>query len=158
MVNMETLRNASRLRERYLHISVVIHLNVTTGIPICDPKETSSLVDKNGVFWSIREFKSKYKNIKINSKELEKELEAQYSLFKKHCGQADYWNTHENSALQIKDFKVFEKVALKHNVKATRTFQRVYFDKINLGFKRSIREFFVKNFFNVWFSQIRKNF
>ncbi len=90
--------------------------------------------------------------------ELEKELEAQYALFEKSCGHADYWNTHENSSLQIKAFNIFETVAKRHGILATRTFQRVYFDKFDLGIKTTIREFLVKNFFQIWFQKIRKRF
>ena len=158
MVNMETLHNAKDLRERYPHISVGVHWNVTTGKPVSDPKEIPTLVDKNGVFWSIGNLKKRYSKGLNSPTDLEKELEAQYELFEKTCGKADYWNTHENSSLHNKTFKLFEKVAKKHGIKATRTFQRVYFDKVGLPLKREIREFLVKNFFQIWFQKIRKTF
>lgn len=158
MLNMESLCNAKDLRSRYPHISVGVHWNVTTGKPVSDPKEIPTLVDENGLFWSIRIFKKRYSKGLISETDLEKELEAQYVLFEQTCGKADYWNTHENSSLHTKAFKVFEKVAKRHNIKATRTFQRVYFDKFGLGFKKELREFLVKNFFNIWFTKIRKTF
>lgn len=158
MLNMETLHNAENLRERYPHISIGIHWNVTTGKPICDPNVIPTLVDENGVFWSINIFKKKYSKGQISPEDLEKELEAQYSLFEHTCGKADYWNTHENSSLHTKSFKVFEKVAKHHGIEATRTFQRVYFDKFGLSFKTEFREFLVKNFFQLWFEKIRKTF
>ncbi len=158
MVNMETLHNAKDLRERFPKISVGIHWNVTTGKPINDVKDISTLVNEEGVFWSIRQFKKRYSNGLISPCDLEKELEAQYCLFEKTCGKPDYWNTHENSSLHTKSFKVFEKVAKKHRIKATRTFQRVYFDKNRLGIKTEVREFLVRNFFQLWFEQIRKTF
>lgn len=158
MLNMESLCNAKDLRTRYPHISVGIHWNVTTGKPVSDPKEIPTLVDKNGIFWSIKTFKKRYSKGMISAVDLEKELEAQYDLFEQICGQADYWNTHENSSLNTKSFKVFEKVAKRHGIRATRTFQRVYFDKIGLSFKRAMREFLVKHFFHIWFEHIRKTF
>ena len=94
----------------------------------------------------------------IAESDLEKELEVQYELFLKTCGNADYWNTHENSALHTKAFRVFERVAKKHGIRGTRTFQRVYYDKIGLSFKTTIREFLVKHFFEIWFGRIRKRF
>lgn len=127
MTNMETLKNAADLRQRYPHISIGVHWNVTTGKPVCTPSEIPTLVNSDS-FYTINEFKKRYSKGLINPLDLEKELEAQYALFKKVCGQADYWNTHENSALHVKAFKVFEKVAKKHDIKATRNFQRVYFD------------------------------
>lgn len=158
MTNMETLENARTLRERFPNISVGVHFNVTTGRPVCDPKEVPSLVDSDGVFWSVSTFKKRYSRGLINPEELEKELQTQYALFEKTCGKADYWNTHENSALHTKAFSVFAKVAKQHGVTATRTFQRVYYDKINLGLKTALREVLVKNFFQLWFSRIRKTF
>lgn len=158
MLNMETLHNAKDLRERYPHISVGVHWNVTTGKPVSDPKDIPTLVDENGVFWPIGTFKKRYSNGLISPTDLEKELESQYELFETTCGKADYWNTHENSSLHTKAFKVFATVALRHNIKATRTFQRVYFDKFGLSFKTEVREFLVKNFFQLWFTQIRKTF
>lgn len=158
MLNMESLNNAATLRQRYPHISVGVHLNVTTGKPISKPEEIPTLIDGKGFFWPIDIFKKKYTRKEIDPADLEKELEMQCFLFEQTCGKADYWNTHENSSLHLKAFKVFEKVAKRHGIKATRTFQRVYFDKFNLGFKRELREFLVKNFFNLWFKKIRKTF
>ena len=158
MLNMETLSDAADLRTRYPSLSVGIHWNVTTGKPISDSKTIPSLVDETGTFWPIGTFKKKYHKGKIVSTDLEKELEAQYSLFEKTCGKPDYWNTHENSSLETKAYKVFEKVAVRHGIPATRTFQRVYYDKYDLGFKCAFREFAVKNFFELWFKKIRKTF
>lgn len=120
MLNMKTLSDAADLRTRYPSLSAGIHWNVTTGKQISDPKTISSPVDENGAFWPIGTFKKKYHKGEIFSADLEKALEAQYSLF--------------------------EKVALKHEIPATRTFQRVYYDKFDLGFKRELIEFAVKIF------------
>lgn len=158
MLNMETLENARSLREKYPQISVGVHWNVTTGRPVSDAKSIPTLVDEDGKFWPISIFKKKYSEGVIDPSDLEHELEAQYELFEKTCGKADYWNTHENSSLHTKAFKVFEKVAKAHEINATRTFQRVYYDKCNLGIKKAFREFLVKNFFEIWFGKIRKRF
>lgn len=158
MLNMETAYNAGTLRSRYPHISIGVHWNVTTGKPITDPRCVPTLVDEQGKFWPISVFKKRYSKGLISADDLERELEAQYLLFEKLCGNADYWNTHENSALHTKAFSVFAKVALAHKIPATRTFQRVYYDKIHIGWKRELREFFVKNFFELWFTHIRKTF
>lgn len=158
MLNMESLENARDLRQRYPNISIGVHWNVTTGRPVCLPEQIPTLVDENGDFWSIATFKKRYSKGLIDPKDLETELETQYAMFEETCGHADYWNTHENSALHTKAFKVFEKVAKAHGITATRTFQRVYYDKVGIGIKRELREFLVKNFFQLWFTHIRKTF
>lgn len=158
MVNMYSLPNAALLRARFPWLSVGIHWNVTTGKPVSDPKSIPSLVDDSGVFWEIDKFKKKYRCGEIARQDLEKELEAQYLRFKEVCGEPDYWNTHENSSLELRSFKAFESVAKRHGIPATRTFQRVYYDRLKLGVKTALREFAVKTFFQIWFEQIRKSF
>lgn len=158
MVNMEALEAAAKLRERFPNISIGMHWNVTTGKPVTDPQQIPTLVDKNGNFFSITEFKRKYSKGQIQKKDLEIELCNQYEMFRNVCGEADYWNTHENSALSTKTFPVFSEVALRYGIKATRTFQRVYYDKINLSPKQAVREMLVKNFFELWFAHIRKTY
>lgn len=158
IVNMETFRNARTLRERFPHISIGIHWNLTTGHPVSAVEHIPTLVDDEGKFWRVVDFKKRYSQGLINPTDVEIELEAQYALFEQVCGPADYWNTHENSALNIKAFKVFSKVAQKHRIGATRTFQRVYYDKVDIGWKREVREFCVRAFFECWFSRIRKTF
>ncbi|MBO5007460.1 MAG: ChbG/HpnK family deacetylase [Clostridia bacterium] len=158
MVNMETFHNAYDLRKKFPHISVGIHFNVTTGRSILSREEIPTLIRKDGTFYPVGDFKRRFAKGLIKECDLEKELCAQYELFKDACGDADYWNTHENSSLSIRTFPVFAKVAKKYSIAATRTFQRVYYDKINLGTKQTIREFLVKNFFELWFTRIRKQF
>ena len=158
MLNMETLENARNLRTRYPHISVGIHWNVTTGRSVSSPETIPTLVDEKGNFWPVSTFKKRYGKGLIDPMDLERELENQYILFEERCGHPDYWNVHENSSLQLKAFRVFEKVAKNHKIMATRTFQRVYYDKVGLGLKRELREFLVKHFFNMWFKKIRKTF
>ena len=158
MLNMESLHHASDLRSRYPHISVGVHWNVTTGKPICAPQDVPTLVDEAGCFWPVSVFKKRFRQGLISSADLKKELEAQYRLFEEYCGKADYWNAHENSCLQKDIFRVFQEVALSHDVKATRTFQRVYYDKVNLGLKRQLRELLAKTYLHWWFKKIRKTF
>lgn len=158
MLNMDTFENAKTLRERFPNLTVGIHFNVTTGKPLSNPKDIKTLVDSNGNFYAIDVFRKKFSKGLISAKDLEIELKAQCDLFEKYLGKADYWNTHENSSLNTKTFKVFSKVAKEYGIKATRNFQRVYYDKKNIGVKRALREFLVKNFFNVWFSLIKKDF
>jgi predicted glycoside hydrolase/deacetylase ChbG (UPF0249 family) len=158
LLNMDSLHNARTLRKRYPQISIGIHWNVTTGKPVCNPNNIQSLVDEKGEFWNINEFKRRYGKHLILKEDLIKELEAQYNLFESICGKPDYWNTHENCALHIKAFYIFAKIAKNHGINATRTFQRVYYDKVGIGVKGELREFAVRNFFEIWFSLIRREF
>lgn len=133
-------------------LSIGLHWNVTTGRPVTDPQKIPTLVNEMGEFHSIDEFRRRYHNGLIADCDLILELRNQYDIFHKYFGLPDYWNTHENSALYPKEFKVFESVALEKKIPATRNFQRVYIDYDNCkGIKRKLREFAVSSFVNLFF-------
>ena len=137
--------------------SIGIHWNVTCGNPVSDIKDIPTLVAEDGSFLSLGEFRGRYRKGLINPDELELELENQYRLFRDAFGEPEYWNTHENSSLYPKEFRVFEKVALKHNIRCTRNFQRVYIDYDNCkGAARKLREFLVSSYVNIKFGIFEK--
>ena len=140
----------------YSNYSVGLHWNVTTGRPLSDAEKIPSLVDQKGDFYSINEFRRRFRKGMINKAELEIELQNQFDEFYKWFGQPDYWNTHENSSLYPLEYKVFEKIALRNHIKGTRNFQRVYLDYDLISGKRRLREWMVKSFVNVWFGVLAK--
>lgn len=141
----------------YSNYSVGLHWNVTTGKPITDVSKIPSLVDQDGVFHSLNEFRRRFRKGMIDKAELDLELQNQFDAFYKWFGQPDYWNTHENSALYPLEYKVFEKIALRNHIEGTRNFQRVYIDyDLSGGAKRRLREWIVKTFVNVWFGVLAK--
>lgn len=146
--------------KNYKRFSIGIHWNVTTGRPVSDVQKIKTLVDDEGIFYSIEEFRKRFKKGLINIDELKLELDNQYEIFYENFGVPAYWNTHENSSLFPKEFGVFEKIALEKGIKATRNFQRVYIDyDLCKGIKRRLREFLVKSFVDFRFGILaRKNF
>ncbi|MEA4964571.1 MAG: ChbG/HpnK family deacetylase [Oscillospiraceae bacterium] len=144
----------------YPRFSVGLHWNVTTGFPVTEVSKIRTLLDGAGRFLSINAFRRAFKKHEINTDELALELQNQYDMFKAEFGYPDYWNTHENSSLYPAEFKVFEAVALKNGIKATRNFQRVYIDyDLCHGTLRKLREFAVKSYVNVKYGVIeRKKF
>lgn len=140
--------------------SIGIHWNVTTGRPVSDVTTIKTLVNENGEFYPIDIFRYRYKRNMISPKELEIELTNQYNLFYSVFGQPDYWNSHENSALYPKEYKVFKKVALEKGIIGTRNFQRVYVDyDLAKGFSRKMREFIVRFYVNIYFGlHIKRKF
>jgi len=137
--------------------SVGLHWNVTTGRPLSDICSIPSLVDKQGEFYSIDTFRKRFRRGLIDIKEIELELQTQYDCFVKCFGQPVYWNTHENSSLYPAEYAVFKRVAIKNNIRATRSFRRVYIDyDLCVGLKRRIREFLVKTYVDIKFGIIEK--
>ena len=155
IVNMEDFEAVSNLRERFPQISIGLHWNVTAGKPISSVEEVPSLTNpKTQEFWNMSQFISRYKKGLINKNELKVELLAQYYLFVDRCGQPDYWNTHQNSALSIKTFSFFNQVALDLGITRTRSFRRVYIKDKGLKGLPVIKEFAKKVFLDVWFGSI----
>jgi len=156
LVNMDTLSNAAILRQKYPWISVGMHWNVTTGHPVTEAGLIHTLVDNTGSFYPVSEFKRRMNHGLIDKKHFKLELANQYELFRKYCGAADYWNTHENSVLNLRTYKVYAEAARLLGIKATRNFQRVYIDYDIISGKRKLREILVRNIMNVWFGMLNK--
>lgn len=150
MANMDYIEDAKTLRHRFPEVSVGIHWNVVTGKPVAT---VESLVDeKTGEFYPITEFFHRYKQGLITRKDIETELIAQYEVFHSICGNADYWNTHVHTALNLKTFDVFNELALKLGISRSRTFRRCYVkDKRIFGLKAKTIEFIKKNVLDIWF-------
>lgn len=139
------------------HFSIGIHWNVTTGCPVTPTNLIPSLVNKDGCFYSVKEFRLRCKRKQINKKELELELQNQLNIFIKEFGAPSYWNTHENSCLFPNIFSTFENVALRNGIIGTRNFQRVYIDyDLCKGIKRKIRELIVRTYINIKFGVFEK--
>lgn len=156
LLNMETPGNAGLLRTRYPHVSVGIHWNVTAGKPLLAPDRVPSLVDGNGDFYPLGEFKRRMRRGMINKRHLEAELQAQYEAFYELCGRPDYWNTHENSALCLRAFNVFSKLAKGYGIPGTRNFRRVYIDIRSVPLGRRMKEFSHKVAVDLWFGVLLK--
>jgi Mg2+/Co2+ transporter CorC len=92
----------------------------------------------------------------IKEEHITKELKAQYDIFYKMCGKADYWNTHQNSGLDFKTFPIFNKVALELGINKTRTFQRTYIKggAYPVSLKGRFIEFAKRQVFNIWFGHL----
>lgn len=154
IVNMEDLQSVETLRSRHPQISVGMHWNVTAGKPI---SVCPSLVNpQTGEFYKVREFIKRFKNGKLNKKELRKELIAQYEIFKSMCGPADYWNVHMNSQLDFNTFPFFNDLAHELGINKTRSFRRVYIIPSGIpgGLKGKVIEAVKKIVINIWFGHI----
>lgn len=159
LTNMGSLKRVEELK-RFDNISVGIHWNITTGKPISNMNDIPTLVDANGNFYSIGEFKKRMSQHKILLNDIEKELEAQYDIFMKSYGKtASYWNTHENSSHVKSVFDICCNIAVKHNIPATRIFDRVYldFDTVK-SLKRRLREYAVRSILHNRYKKVRKLF
>lgn len=151
IVNMDDIDAAKNLRERFPHISIGMHWNVTKGKPISDCR--TLLNPETGEFWGVKDFIINYKNGSIQKDELRKELLEQYNIFKSFCGDADYWNVHMNSSLDFKTFSFFNNLALELGINKTRSFRRIYIKPSGVpgGIRGKIGELVKKTVMEIWF-------
>ena len=96
MVNMPYANDVAEVRRRFPDISIGLHLNLTAGKPVSNCQEIKSLVDSNGMFYSMSEFRSRWQTKKIKFNEVKKEISAQYLVYRRLIGEPDYWNTHQH--------------------------------------------------------------
>jgi len=90
-----------------------LHLQLTDGIPLLPPGEVSSLVDSNGNFPK----KSKHLSA-VNTKEVEKEWEAQVKALLDLGIKPSHIDTHHNVHRFPKVFKAYYTIAEKYNLSA----------------------------------------
>ncbi len=156
IVNMEDLAPAATLRERFPDASIGMHWNITAGKSISTPADIPSLVTSDGSFFKLKEFLKRFHKGLISKEDIKTELLAQYKVFQELVGEADYWNTHQNSGLDFKTFPIFNQTALELGINKTRSFQRVYVKERRLpgGFKGKVIELAKKIVFDVWFGHI----
>lgn len=77
MVNMPYADDVKLLKS-FDNFGVGLHFNLTQGIPVSSKKDVPSLVDKNGNFYDIYEFKERVKRNLINKNDVIKELTSQH--------------------------------------------------------------------------------
>ncbi len=114
MINMESADHGLALLKD-TGINLGLHVNVSAGKPVADPKRIQSLVDENGCFKSSKE----YRNAKSDFVVLDEvmiEIEAQLALYEQKLGhRPDYFECHAVSSPML--FKAMEIVSEKYQLK-----------------------------------------
>lgn len=124
MMNMPFCDDIDRIKTK--GASIGLHWNLTCGKPVLLPHEIPTLVDSEGSFHSISEFRNLYKSGKINNSDIKDELIAQYNKYHDIWGEPDYWNSHENVHLWPKTYEIFLQTAAKLSISKMRSHDRIY--------------------------------
>ena len=93
MVNMPAAEYAVQHIADYPDLSVGVHLNLTTGRPISDPRDIPSIVDTDGQFLDHHTFMRKANRFQCDSTDIERELSAQFDK----CESLGFTPTHADS-------------------------------------------------------------
>lgn len=126
MVGLDYADDIVEVKAKNPQLSIGLHWNLTTGKPISPLDEISSLVDENGEFYSISEFRERISNGSIKHKEIIKELNAQMDMYITKYGRPDYWNTHNHIQMLPRLFKIFVNLASEHKVFCMRNNYKVF--------------------------------
>lgn len=124
MTNMPFYAEAKRLRGEA--VSLGIHWVLTCGKPVLPAAQVPTLVNADGFFYSLPEFRARFKKKLIDKADIRRELTAQAERFREFVGQPDYWNTHENVEMGFGIYQIFVDVAADMGYRRMRSQQRVY--------------------------------
>ena len=80
MTNFQKDFSAASIK-KHDNFSIGLHWNVTTGKPVNEREKIKSLVSENGCFYSIDEFRRRFRYGLINKDELKLELQSHYDIF-----------------------------------------------------------------------------
>ncbi|MDQ0360426.1 ChbG/HpnK family deacetylase [Breznakia pachnodae] len=118
MPNMKAAERGIKIIEKYGHINIGQHTNITIGKPISDPKKIPHLVDENGNFNTskyYRDLQKKQSDVLPYYDEISIEVEAQLNRFIKIRGKKpDYLEGHAIPSITFE--KVLEDIATKHSI------------------------------------------
>ena len=159
MTNMPHFKEAKKLTENP-EISVGMHWNLTCGTSVLPAKDIPTLVSSSGDFFDYPEFRARYRRGIIRWEDIRKELVAQYELYQTYIGQADYWNTHQNSHVDFGIYARFVSLAKDLGIFRMRSHQRFYVkgneDKEKMPLKWRIMEPIKSKMLDVWQTNAHK--
>ena len=111
MTNMNDSFHGVKLIENY-DVCIGLHVNISTGFPLTNPKLIPSLVTESGEFKSSALYRNVTEDF-VNYGEVVKEVEAQYLAFVALVGRKpDYFEGHAVASAHF--FKALQAVAAKH--------------------------------------------
>jgi len=125
MTNMPLYKEALKLKDKE-GVSVGIHWVLACGRPVLPAEEVPTLVRENGEFYPYPEFRERLRSKRISFADIKKELLAQYNLYYELMGQPDYWNTHENTHVDLGIYRLFVDTAAELGINKMRSHQRIY--------------------------------
>ena len=126
MVNMPAADYAAARIGDYPDLSVGIHLNLTTGTPLCDPSEISTIVDGQGQFLNHRDFMRKANAFKLDATHLEKELSAQLDKFQSYDLKPTHADSHHHSTYCLQVFPILLKLLKRYGLDRMRSHRGWY--------------------------------
>ena len=121
MVNMPAADYAVERIAKHPDLSVGIHVNLTTGVPVSDPCDVPSLVDADGQFHDHRKFMRLANRWKLETSDLEREMVAQFEKFESYGIQPTHADSHHHSTYCLQVFPVLLKLLSQFKLRRMRS-------------------------------------
>jgi predicted glycoside hydrolase/deacetylase ChbG (UPF0249 family) len=125
MMNMPQCDAVGSLRQKFPHSSIGVHWTLTQGRPVLESSQVSTLVDKDGSFHSLGEFRRLWFRRCIDRQQAKAELTAQFKNFRALAGEPDFWNTHQNVHVFPGLFSLFVDLGRELHIPAMRSHRRI---------------------------------
>lgn len=130
MVNMPAAQYAVEESKKYPNLSVGIHLNLTAGKPISEPKKIPTLIGPDGNFSNHKDVYELANRFKLVSSQIEREFCAQIEKFFSFGITPSHCDSHHHVAACLQTFPIKLKLLKRYNIKRLRTQRGFYrFDK-----------------------------
>lgn len=152
MPNMQGFDNAIKLSKENENLGVGVHLVLTCGKPILDPKEVSTLIDENGNFKNVSNY---HKDYTINLDEVYNEWKAQINKVIETGIMPTHLDSHHHINVVHGINDVFEQLSREYklpvrnnyNVSKDLVTTKGFYDLDNLPFKTGFwKEMEITNF------------
>jgi predicted glycoside hydrolase/deacetylase ChbG (UPF0249 family) len=125
MANMPAQSAAACLRQKFPQTSIGIHWNLTQGCPVLPHDQVRSLINSDGSFFSVWEFKRRWSIGRIVAKHVIAELRAQFDRVFEAAGQVDFWNTHQDSHMYPGLFQAVTQLGRELGIPAMRCHRHI---------------------------------
>ena len=132
--NFPAVEEVTKLKD-FPDVSVGIHLNLSVGPCVSEPKDIPDLVDEKGEFLGS-EFDRKALRGQIPHEQMVRELTAQVEKLTEYGIEITHWDSHQTKHLYRPFFKAAIEVAKKFNIQRMRTHDHHIF---SMGRCRKIR-------------------
>lgn len=126
MVNMPAAEYAAHQAKKFPNLSVGIHLNLTMGKPLSDPKELAALIGPDNDFKNFTEMLKLGNRFKLPVGQIEKELSAQIERFLSWGIVPSHCDSHHHITVCSQIFPIKLRLLKKYNIKRLRTNRGFY--------------------------------
>jgi len=131
LANFEAIDELSEFHRKFPQISIGVHLNLSVGRPVSDPKAIRSLVDDAGTFRA--DFVPAMLRGRVRSSEMARELDAQVARVLELGVRPTHIDGHQNKHLYPPFFRAALRVARTRAIPCMRTHRRYLFAQEGRG-------------------------